>query len=128
MTPRRKTPKAAEPEAVEAKAEHSPLLSAARRVLLAGVGAVALAQDEIEDFVNRLVERGEIAEQDGKKLIREVLARRRHIFEKKESELARRVEAMLERMKVPTKADIEALNEKIAALTQKIEDLTKKQS
>lgn len=128
MTPRKKTPEAAKPEAVEAKAERSPLLSAARRVLLASVGAVALAQDEIEDFVNRLVERGEIAEQDGKKLIREVLTRRRHIFEKKESELARRVEAMLERLKVPTKADIEALNEKIAALTQKIEDLTKKQS
>lgn len=128
MTPRRKTPKAAEPEAVEAKAERSPLLSAARRVLLAGVGAIALAQDEIEDFVNRLVERGEIAEQDGKKLIREVLERRKHVFEKRESELARRVEAMLERLKVPTKADLEALNEKIAALTQKIEDLTKKQS
>ena len=49
--------------------EHEPrgtLYEAARRVLLAGMGAVALAQEEAEDFVNRLVERGEIAEKDAR--------------------------------------------------------------
>jgi hypothetical protein len=39
-----------------------------RKVLLAGVGAAVLAQDEISDFVDRLVERGEIAEQDARNL------------------------------------------------------------
>ncbi|RPI51805.1 MAG: hypothetical protein EHM56_09100, partial [Chloroflexi bacterium] len=41
------------------------LLDATRRMMLASIGAVAMAQDEMEAFVDRLVERGQIAEQDG---------------------------------------------------------------
>ena len=40
-----------------------------RRVLLAGVGMAFLAKDEVSDFVDRLVEKGESAERDGRKLV-----------------------------------------------------------
>jgi len=105
------------------EAERSPLLGLARRVLLAGIGAVALAQDEVEAFVNKLVERGEIAEQDGRKLIREMVERRRKEAGKAEEELDRRVEELLKRLNVPSRSDIEALSAKIAALTRKVEEL-----
>jgi hypothetical protein len=54
---------------VAEEAEPNPVLSLAHKVLLAGIGVVALTQEEIEKFVAKLVERGEIAEQDGKKLV-----------------------------------------------------------
>lgn len=107
--------------------EHKPLFEAARKVLLAGIGAIALAQDEIEDFVNRLIERGEIAEQDGRKLVREIMDRRKINVERAEGDAAKRVGEVLERMSVPTKADIEALSQKIAALSKKVDDLKKSQ-
>ena len=112
-------------EAPNGKEERNAFLDAARKVLLAGIGAVALAQDEIEDFVTKLVERGEIAEKDGKKLVREVMDRRKKDAEKAEDELGKRVEEVLDRMNVPTKADIEALGEKISSLTKKVEELKK---
>jgi poly(hydroxyalkanoate) granule-associated protein len=105
--------------------EHKPILEAARKVLLAGIGAVALAQDEIEDFVNRLVERGEIAEKDGRKLVREVMDRRKKDADKAEDVVSKRVEEILDRMNVPTKADIEALGDKIAVLSKKVDELKK---
>lgn len=108
--------------------ERNPLLDAARKVLLAGIGAVALAQEEIEDFVNKLVERGEIAEKDGKKLMREVMERRKKETEKAEDEVSKRVEDVLDRMNVPTKADFEALSEKISALSKKVDELKKSQA
>jgi poly(hydroxyalkanoate) granule-associated protein len=101
--------------------ERSQLLEAARRILLAGIGAIALAQDEIEDFVNKLVERGEIAEKDGKKLVREVLEKRKEHTGKFEEEFGKRVEEVLARMNIPSKTDINALNEKITAIEKKIE-------
>jgi poly(hydroxyalkanoate) granule-associated protein len=113
---------------VETEAEengHNPLLEMTRKVLLAGVGAVALAQDEIEDFVARLIERGEIAEKDGKKLVREVMDKRKKDVNKAEDETTRRVHEILDRMSVPTKRDIDALGDKIAALTAKVEELKK---
>jgi len=107
----------------------NPMVEMARKVLLAGVGAVALAQDEVEAFVNRLIERGEIAEKDGRKLINDVMDRRRKQMEetqtKAKENLDGRVEAILHRMNIPTKSDIEALSEKIAALTKKVDRLKK---
>jgi poly(hydroxyalkanoate) granule-associated protein len=104
---------------------HKPLFELARKVLLASIGAVALAQDEIEDFVERLIERGEIAEKDGRKLIREVMDKRKKDAEKAEDEVSKRVEDVLDRMNVPTKADIEALGEKITTLSKKVDELKK---
>ena len=107
------------------KEEHSLLLDALRKVLLAGIGAIAIAQDEIEDLVSKLVERGEIAEKDGKKLVREVMDRRRKGVEQSEEEITKKIEEILDRMNVPTKADIESLGDKISALTKKVEELKK---
>lgn len=102
--------------------ERSKLFEAARKVVLASIGAVALAQDELEDFVNRLVERGEIAEKDARKLMREVTDKRRKNVER---EMDKRMEEMLDRLNVPSKGDIESLGKKIAVLTAKVEDLKK---
>ncbi len=41
-----------------------------RKMMLAGVGAVAMSRDETEQFVNKLVERGELAQKDAEKLLR----------------------------------------------------------
>lgn len=117
-------------EVVEAK-EHTPLFDMARRVLLAGIGAVALAQEEVEAFVNKLVERGEIAEKDGRKLVKEMMDKRRkkaeEVVEEAGDDMDQRIEALLHRMNVPTKSDIEALSKKIATLTKKVEELKKSQ-
>ncbi len=107
------------------KEEQNYLLEAARKVLLAGIGAFALAQEEVEEFINRLIERGEIAEKDGRKLLREIMDKRKKQAERAEDELTRRVENVLERMSVPTKADIEALGEKISELAKKVDELKK---
>ncbi len=123
------------------KALHTHFTRIARKVLLASIGAVALAQEEIEDFVDRLVERGEIAEQDGRKLLIEIKERRKkaqekaaekaaemelkieQVVEKRGEPLRKRIEAILERMNIATKADIAALSEKVTALNQKIDQL-----
>lgn len=105
--------------------ERNPLLEATRKVLLASIGAVALAQEEIEAFVNKLVERGEIAEKDGKKLVRDVMDKRKKEAKKAEDELDKRIEDLLDRMNVPTKSDIEALSAKITTLSKKVDELKK---
>ncbi len=109
----------------EAAAQENALLDAARKVLLASIGAIALAQDEVEDFVNKLIERGQIAEKDGRKLMQEVMERRRKTTKAAEENLDKRVEELLARMIVPTKADLDALSAKITTLTKKVDELKK---
>lgn len=104
------------------------LLAGVRRVLMAGVGAVALAQDEIEEFVKKLVERGEIAEKDGRKLVDDILEKRKSRAQKAEDALENRIEGLLERMNVPTKSDIDNLSKKITLLAEKVDELKNKKS
>lgn len=119
MPKKTKLPKIEELEELE---EPNKLYELARKVVLAAVGAAALAQDELEDFINRLVERGEIAEKDARKLIREVSEKRR---KRVETELDKRIETLLDHMDVPSKADIDQLGAKIEALTHKVVELKK---
>jgi poly(hydroxyalkanoate) granule-associated protein len=126
-------------EEMEETAEQAAgMVAAVRRVLMAGVGVVALTKDEIEDFVGKLIERGEIAEQDGRRLVSDVLHRRRdkagEMAEKvqeetekqvmrAESMLDQRIENILGRLNVPTKGDIDALSQKISLLAEKVDAL-----
>ena len=116
-------------EIVESNTSESgnTLLEGLRRVLMAGIGVAVLAQEEIEDFVTKLVDRGEIAENDGRSLISDVLEqRRREIQEgtkKASGRVDRSVEGMLSRMNVPTKSEINNLSEQISELSKKVDQL-----
>jgi poly(hydroxyalkanoate) granule-associated protein len=98
---------------------------------LAGIGAVVLTQEEVEKFVSRLVERGEIAEKDGRTMVKDVLERRKKQAKEVRSEtegmLDQRMDSVLSRMNVPTRDDIETLSKQIASLTRKVNALQKAQ-
>jgi len=121
----------AEIEIIEEEINEEPnaLLETVRRVLMAGVGVVVLAQEEVEEFVNKLIERGEIAEQDGRKLINDVVEnRKKQAADTKQAtqeEFDKRLEGLLDRLNVPTRGDINTLNDKVTELTAKVEELKK---
>lgn len=105
----------------------NPFVEGIRRVLLAGVGAVSIAQDEAEKFVNKLIEKGEIAEKDGRSLLNDLSENRKQRAQESgkrvSDELEKRMESLLNRMNIPTKSDIEQLSNKVAELTKKIDTL-----
>lgn len=107
-------------------------LGGLRRVLMAGIGAVVLTQEQIEDFVGKLVERGEIADGDARKLISDVLDRRKKLLQggtkKAEEQYDKRIEGFLSRMNIPTKSEIDSLSDKIAQLSDKVDELNRKRA
>lgn len=105
----------------------NPVLNVAHKTFQAGLGAVALTQSEIESLFGKLVERGETAEKDGRKMVNDLLERRRkdagERVDEVEEQLEGSIERVLHRMNVPTKADIDNLNKKVTLLTEKVEAL-----
>jgi poly(hydroxyalkanoate) granule-associated protein len=102
-----------------------PFYDAARRILLAGIGAIAISHDEIEEFIDKLVERGEIARKDKESLMKEIRERRKKYFHSEENLIQKRMDKFFEHFNVPAKKDIDDLSEKISALEKKIDELTK---
>jgi len=118
------------PEPVTPAAEDSskvvnPVYEASRKILLAAVGAVSLTQDALDEFVAKLIERGEIAEKDGKRLVKEISEKHKKTIRSAENEAHQHIYDVLRKMNIPTKKDIEELNEKVVELTRKIDDLKK---
>lgn len=113
----------AEQVADKAKKEGGRITKTFRKVVLASVGAVGIAQDELNALIKRMVERGEITEKDARKLAndvqKEVNKRRKSGQTKAEKEM----EGMMEKMNVPSKVDIEDLTAQVTLLSQRIEEL-----
>ena len=103
-----------------------------RKMMLAGVGAVAMSRDETEQLVAKLVERGELAQKDAEKLLRDIQSRLRQgrpdVQEQAEKVATRAQQGMedfLNRLNIPSKRDIEDLSAKIAQLAARVEELRK---
>ncbi len=94
-----------------------------RKLALASIGVFAMAQDEVENLIVKMVERGEIAEKDAHKLVDELTNRRKEGTKKAEEEFDKRLDQALNRLNIPTKDDIEALSQKINALAKRVEEL-----
>lgn len=107
--------------------EEPGILESLRRVLLASVGVIALTIDEMSELVDKLVERGEIAEQEGKKLISEIQDKRKKKTDEAEDLASNRMREMMDKMDIPSKSDIEKLSTKINSLSKKVDELKKSQ-
>ncbi len=112
-------------EGEKGKKEFRSFYDVVRKMMLAGIGAVALSHDEIEEFIDKLVERGEIARKDREELFNEMRERHRQFHEDPEGHARRRVNAMMERFSIPSKDDFDQLNQKLARLEKKIDDLNR---
>jgi poly(hydroxyalkanoate) granule-associated protein len=118
-------PKVEEAVAESNEKNQSQMAEMLRKVMLATIGAAVIAQEEIEALINRMIERGEIAEKDGKKLMHEMMDKRKSKTMKVEYEINKNIADVLERMNIPTRTDIDALSQKINGLSKKIDDLKK---
>ena len=105
-----------------------------RKLLLASIGAVAMTRDEAEAFVKKLVDRGELAQKDAEKVLREMQSRLRQgrpeigsQVEKVGARMEQGVEEFLNRLNIPSKRDIDELSAKIAQLAARVEELRKQQ-
>lgn len=106
-------------EEVAGEGKSSLFFEVTRKIILAAVGAAVVVQDEISGFVDNLAERGEIAEQDARRLLKEVQEHREKLLKEKR---ARREQY---HPRAATKKDIEDLTARIADLNRQIEELRK---
>jgi poly(hydroxyalkanoate) granule-associated protein len=94
-----------------------------RTVLMSGVGMAGLALDEAKAFLDKLVERGEIAEKDARNLMTDLTQRSKDQAEQALADTERQVMDALGHLGVPTKNDVAELNAKMSLLATKLDEL-----
>lgn len=105
------------------------LVENGRKVVLAGLGAVTLAQEELTGLFQNLVERGSAAEEKTRGMVNKQVENRQKEAQKSakkmEKEVEKRFENLLHRMNIPSKRDIDKLSRKVTTLNKKVNELSK---
>ncbi len=97
------------------------LFDALRNALLAGFGV----QEKVKEFIDDLVKKGELSESQGAKLVKEWSEKAEKNTEDISKSLGELVETTLSKMNLTTKSDIDKIEEKINALTARLDTIDK---
>ena len=98
----------------------------AHKVWLAGLGALALAQDGAGKLFETLVSRGKDVETRGSGMLKDARGKVEDAWKKVGKEMDEQVVAVLHRVGVPSREDIATLNRRVEHLTASIEQLKSK--
>ena len=92
------------------------MIDLVKKAMFTGIGVMSLTKEKVEDIANEFVAKGKLSEQEGKKLVNDLLER----SEESKGELKKQVEAVvkstLAKMDIATKSDMEALKSDLAGL------------
>jgi polyhydroxyalkanoate synthesis regulator phasin len=93
----------------------------ARKFVLAAIGAAVIAEDELEQCIAKLAEKGELAEEDARKLIKEMIEAHDKLLKEHRAERTKIHHSNI------TQEELDSLNARVSELTRQIDDLKKQQ-
>ena len=98
------------------------MLDFIKKSLLAGIGFTSLAEEKVKKVVDTWIEKGELTEEEGKKLIREILEKGKKNVKEMEEKIATEVSKLLKKANLATREEIDKLSEKVDKLSEKIKE------
>jgi polyhydroxyalkanoate synthesis regulator phasin len=119
MTMSIETEKQAEAVVEEAGVDESPLVGALGKLGLASIGAVSLALETAENLLQQLMERGAADERRALRKLKELRASGPHLSRPPRPVIT------IGGKNLASKADIQALEQQVAALSAQVEHLSK---
>lgn len=91
-----------------------------KKAMFTGIGVLSLTKEKVEDVAKDFVDKGKLSEQEGKKLVQEMLER----SEQSKNELKKQVEVIvkntMEKMDIASKADMAELKDELREIKEKI--------
>lgn len=106
-------------------------LDLVRRSLYAYVGTLRLVEEQMEEWIETLVERGEIAAEEGRELREELTARAEEVVAREhgdEADKGHALEDVLHRVGIPTHQDVEHLTRQLERLSARVDALLETQA
>lgn len=97
-----------------------------KKFVYTGVGIVSETAEKVQHSIDELIEKGKISEDEGKKVVENVMADTKQKREDFEGKLKGMVDKMLAQFDFPTRTEVESLNAKIAELEAKLATPVKK--
>lgn len=96
-----------------------------KKAMLTGVGLASISIDKIDDIAKELMEQGNLTEQEGRKLVQEMLGYAEKSKQQLEKQVDSYVAKAMSKMDVARKSDLNELRDSILQLQEKIDKQAK---
>ncbi len=97
------------------------MLEAIRKLLLSGLGVLAFTRDQFEALIKELISKGELREEEGKKLIEEFVKRMEIKKEEMYDKIKQEIVRFLDIIDLARKSELEELRKKLKSFETRIE-------
>ena len=101
----------------------STMASLLRQALQFAAGSALILEEKSQAFTEEAFKRGKAAQDQGRKLVQEMRAERAQRMPKPVEPRALNVDVALDRRNIPTRSQIQELNQRISELIHRIEEI-----
>ena len=92
------------------------MLDLIKKTILTGIGIASLTKDKIEELGKKLAEESKLSEEEGRKLINDLLKQSDEARKNLETQVEKLVKSTLERLDIPSKKEMDELKARIKNL------------
>ena len=94
-----------------------------KKAMFTGIGMAAMTKDKIEELAGDFIKKGDLSEQEGRKLVDEMMKKSEESKAEVKKQLDEMVQAALVKMEVASKTQVQELQEEIRLLREAVEKL-----
>ena len=93
-----------------------------KKVTLMGIGITSMTKDKIEELAKEIVGEGKLSEEEGRKLVEGLLKQADEARKDLEDRVEKLVKSALEKLDIPSRGEVEKLEERIKKLETQIKN------
>ena len=87
-----------------------------KKTMLTGIGIASMTKDKIEELGKKISEESKLTEEEGKKMVNDLLKQSEKAREDLENQVQKLVKKALEKLDIPTREDFNRLEKRIKKL------------
>jgi len=92
------------------------MLDLLKKAALIGIGITSMTKDKIEELAKEIAGEGKLSEEEGRKLVEDLLKRSDEARKELESRVDKLVKSALEKLNIPSRTEVEKLEKRIKKL------------
>jgi polyhydroxyalkanoate synthesis regulator phasin len=94
------------------------MLDLLKKTLLTGIGIASLTKEKIEELGRKIAEENKLSEQEGKKLVKDLLTQSEEARKDMENRVEQLVKKGLKKLDVPSMEDLKKIQKRLRKLEQ----------
>ncbi|MDZ4165175.1 MAG: phasin family protein [Smithellaceae bacterium] len=92
------------------------MLEFIKKSIMAGAGLAMMTAEKTQEFFDEMVKKGELSEKEAKDALSDLLEKSKQIRKDMEEKIEKAVTSVLQRLQVPSRAEVEELKARIEQL------------